>query len=329
MSDQGKNIERLEQGIRSGDRYALARAITLAESARAADHELTLQLIKNLEPLIGQSLRLGITGIPGAGKSTWIDRFGMFLVEKGHKVAVLSVDPSSTVSGGSILGDKTRMQALAATDQAYIRPSPSTGTYGGLHPSTRESMLLCEAAGFDWILLETVGVGQSETDVRQLTDLFTLVLLSGGGDDLQAIKRGIMEMADLILINKADGENKPAALQYREEIKLSLSVEGRDLPVLPVSAKAGEGMQEYYEELLKLKGMFNANGTWRERRREQELHWMHALFQRALSQQIEEHRGLREGIRVAEQAILKSQATAPEEAAKLLNIFMTQSPPLT
>jgi LAO/AO transport system kinase len=212
----------LAEGVGKGDRRSLARAITLAESTRADDRKRAEALIETLLPLTGRAARIGISGTPGVGKSTFIEAFGGFLTARGHKVAVLAVDPSSRRSGGSILGDKTRMETLARDRHAFIRPSPAGGTLGGVARRTREAMLLCEAAGFDVVLVETVGVGQSETAVADLVDLFLLLLGPAGGDDLQGIKRGIMELADLIVVNKADGDLKPAAARAAAEVKSAL-----------------------------------------------------------------------------------------------------------
>jgi LAO/AO transport system kinase len=214
--------DQLAADIRQGDRRSLARAITLAESTRADHRARAEALIEALLPATGKAIRIGISGSPGVGKSTFVEAFGSFLIAQGHRVAVLAVDPSSRRSGGSILGDKTRMEALARDARAFIRPSPAGGTLGGLARRTREAMLLCEAAGFDVLLVETVGVGQSETAVADLVDLFLLLLGPAGGDDLQGIKRGIMELADLIVVNKADGDLKPAAGRAAAEVKSAL-----------------------------------------------------------------------------------------------------------
>ena len=205
------NPQELAEGIRSGDRRALAKGITLVESTRADHREAAARLLELIMPYTGNSIRLGISGVPGVGKSTFIESFGNHVISQGHRLAVLAVDPTSALSGGSILGDKTRMETLARHPDAYIRPSPAGQTLGGVTRRTRETLLLCEAAGFDVIIVETVGVGQSETAVAQMTDMFLLLLLPGGGDELQGIKRGIMELADLILVNKADGDQQAAA----------------------------------------------------------------------------------------------------------------------
>ena len=212
----------LAEQIKAGDRRALAKAITLVESTRADHRQQAAALLETLMPDTGKSIRLGISGVPGVGKSTFIEAFGNYLIKQGHKVAVLAVDPTSAVTGGSILGDKTRMETLAFAENAFVRPSPAGKTLGGVTRRTRESLLLCEAAGFDVILVETVGVGQSETAVADMTDMFLLLLLPAGGDELQGIKRGIMELADLILVNKSDGDQTNTAKQTKGDYAAAL-----------------------------------------------------------------------------------------------------------
>ena len=216
------NLEQYAAGIRSGNRVVLSQAITLVESTLEADQALASALVQEVLPHTGQSIRIGITGVPGVGKSTFIEAFGKMLLDLGNKVAVLAVDPSSQLTKGSILGDKTRMEVLAADKRAFIRPSPSGSTLGGLSAKTREAMLLCEAAGFDVILIETVGVGQSETAVKSMVDFFMLLMLSGAGDELQGIKKGIMEMADALVIHKADGDNLEAAQKAKSNYQNAL-----------------------------------------------------------------------------------------------------------
>ena len=274
-----KSIEGLADGIRGGDRRALARAITLAESSRA-DHRAEAEALEAvLLADAGRSVRLGISGVPGVGKSTFIEAFGLTLIDQGHKVAVLAVDPSSKRSGGSILGDKTRMEQLSRAAEAFIRPSPTGGTLGGVARRTREAMLLCEAAGFDVIIVETVGVGQSETAVADLVDLFLLLLLPGGGDELQGLKRGIVELADILAINKADGELEAAAgraaAEYANAVRLlPPGHEGWQPPVLTCSAKTGTGIAEVWAEIDRFRDAFGPSGAIADKRARQAQAWM-------------------------------------------------------
>ena len=265
--------------IRAGDRRALARAITLVESARADHREEALALLEALRPA-PQALRIGLSGTPGVGKSTFIEAFGLMLTGQGLKVAVLAVDPSSSRSGGSILGDKTRMEQLSRDPRAFIRPSPSQTHLGGVARRTREAVALCEAAGFDVVLVETVGVGQSETMVADLTDLFLLLLAPAGGDELQGVKRGIMEMADLILVNKADGDLKAAALRTVADYSGALQLLRRrpqDPPgfpkAVPVSAVAGEGLDGVWRDIQSLADWRKAQGFWQRTRAAQARRW--------------------------------------------------------
>src|ERR1700739_1619229 len=246
------SIDEYVEGVLKKDISVLARAITLVESSKAEHQEISKQIIEKILPHTGKSVRLGITGVPGVGKSTFIEIFGQILVQKNHKVAVLAVDPSSTLSKGSILGDKTRMEVLSGKNDVFIRPSPSGGSLGGVERKTRESILLCEAAGFDYILIETVGVGQSETEVHHLTDFFLLLMLAGAGDELQGIKRGIMEMADGIVITKADGTNvakaKTARADYANAIHLFPPTESGWIPEVKIcSSTERTGITEVYE----------------------------------------------------------------------------------
>ena len=274
-----KSVEDLAADIRGGGRRALARAITLAESSRA-DHRAEAEALEaELLAEAGRSVRLGISGVPGVGKSTFIEAFGLHLIDQGHKVAVLAVDPSSKRGGGSILGDKTRMEQLSRASDAFIRPSPTGGTLGGVARRTREAMLLCEAAGFDVIIVETVGVGQSETAVADLVDLFLLLLLPGGGDELQGLKRGIVELADILAINKADGELEAAAgraaAEYANAVRLlPPGHEGWQPPVLTCSAKTGTGIAEVWAEIARFREAFGPRGAIADKRARQAQAWM-------------------------------------------------------
>jgi LAO/AO transport system kinase len=265
--------------IRAGDRRALARAITLVESARP-DHRVEALALLDALRSGPQALRIGLSGTPGVGKSTFIETFGLMLTSQGQKVAVLAVDPSSTRTGGSILGDKTRMERLSRDARAFIRPSPSQSQLGGVARRTREAVALCEAAGFDIVLIETVGVGQSETVVAELSDIFLLLLAPAGGDELQGVKRGIMEMADLILVNKADGDLKPAALRTVNDYAGALHLlrrrpqDPKDFPkALPVSALADEGLALAWEEMQTLAAWRKEHGHWDRTRAAQARHW--------------------------------------------------------
>ena len=275
----------LAAAVTDGDRRALARAITLVESTRAEHREQADALLAALLPETGRSIRLGITGVPGVGKSTFIEAFGRSLIAEGHRVAVLAVDPSSQRSGGSILGDKTRMQELARTPEAFIRPSPAGRTLGGVARRTREAMLLCEAAGFDVILVETVGVGQSETAVADMVDLFLLLLLPSGGDELQGIKRGVMELADLVLVTKADGELEAAAGRAAAEVASALHLlhpPGALPEVLTCSALAERGIEAVWPAIGRLRAAREASGALAGRRAEQARAWMWSEIEEAL-----------------------------------------------
>ncbi|MDO9251855.1 MAG: methylmalonyl Co-A mutase-associated GTPase MeaB, partial [Hydrogenophaga sp.] len=265
-------------GAGAGQRRAMAKAITLLESTRADHRAQGDALLTALLPHTGQSFRLGISGVPGVGKSTFIEALGLYLIGLGHRVAVLTIDPSSTVSGGSILGDKTRMEHLSVHEQAYIRPSPSSGTLGGVAEKTREAMLVCEAAGYDIVMVETVGVGQSETAVANMTDMFCLLQLPNAGDDLQAIKKGIMELADLVVFNKADidpAAAQLAAAQMRSALSmLHPSSPNWKPPVLTLSAMRKDGLVEFWQTIEKFRTTLGASGEFDARRRHQALAWM-------------------------------------------------------
>lgn len=308
--------------IRAGSRRALARAITLAESQRR-DHRIVAEaLIKDLLPDTGGAIRLGISGVPGVGKSTFIEAFGLYLIDQGLNVAVLAVDPTSPVSGGSILGDKTRMEQLSRTPEAFIRPSPTGGTLGGVARRTRESMLLCEAAGFDVIIVETVGVGQSETAVNDLVDMFLLLLLPGGGDELQGIKKGIVEIADLICINKADGdlsdEAKRSAAEYRGALRLLRpSITDWRPPVLLTSALERRGIDEVWETIGRYRKVMSESGEFKKRRAQQAKNWLWSEVGEALMDTFKAHPGIDALLKKHEKAVIEGKM-APSAAARVL-----------
>jgi LAO/AO transport system kinase len=277
----------LAEGVLQGDRTILAKAITLIESNSPKHFEAGQELIRLLLPASGNSIRVGVTGVPGAGKSTFIESFGLWLIEHGHKVAVLAVDPSSSLSRGSILGDKTRMEKLGRHPDSFIRPSPSGGALGGVARKTRESIIACEAAGYDVILIETVGVGQSEVTVRSMVDFFLLMQIAGAGDELQGIKKGIMELADLIVVNKADGDNVQAAELACQELNNALhylrhATKGWTTKAQTCSALDGKGLPEIWHSIEKFVEQGKSNGVFDDRRQTQVLQWFEALITEAV-----------------------------------------------
>ena len=274
-------------GVLSGDRVILSRAITIIESNLESDKLLAKTVIQEILPASGSSIRIGITGVPGVGKSTFIEAFGKHLITQGHKVAILSIDPSSQRSKGSILGDKTRMEELSSLENAYIRPSASGETLGGVTNKTAESMLLCEAAGYNVILIETVGVGQSETAVHGMTDFFLLLMLAGAGDELQGIKKGIMEMADMVVINKADGDNvrksELARLQYQNALHIFPAPESGWTPIVTkASSTKNTGIDTIWDEITKYKQLATDNGYFIKNRNHQKIRWMYDNINEAL-----------------------------------------------
>ena len=308
--------------VRAGDRRAVAKAITLLESTRSDRASLGEEILEALVSETGSAIRVGITGPPGVGKSTFIEALGLHLIEHGHRVAVLAVDPSSPVTGGSILGDKTRMERLSQEEGAFIRPSPSGGALGGVAHRTREAMLLCEAAGFDVVLIETVGIGQSEISVRSMVDLFALLLQPGAGDQLQGIKKGVLELADALVVNKGDGEQKAIAERTRQDHLQALqllrptSATWRP-PVLVVSSLTGEGIPGFWEAVLAHREALRASGEFQARRRSQAREWMWALVGEGLQQAFRRHPEV--AGRVAElEADVEAQRMTPAAAARTL-----------
>lgn len=314
------------QGVLANDRAMLGRAITLVESEADKHTEQAQAMLQELLPHSGRSIRLGITGVPGVGKSSFIERFGVFLVEQGHRVAVLAIDPSSSLSRGSILGDKTRMEELTRLPQAFIRPSPTSGTLGGVARKTRESIIVCEAAGFDVILVETVGVGQSEIAVRSMVDMFLLLLITGAGDELQAVKKGIVEIADALIITKADGENRLRAMgarsDYMRAIRFLAPVTTDWKPqVLTCSALTGEGMPEILALIKQFIEKMRANGQFEDRRKKQSLSWLHTLINDALQRRFYGNQIVSTQLPHMEQAVLSQQLSPSLAAEQLLALL--------
>lgn len=309
-------------GVRSGQRRALAKAITLVESQRDEDRELSQALLNELLPDTGNSIRIGITGVPGVGKSTFIETFGLHLIEQGHRVAVLAVDPSSPIAGGSILGDKTRMEALSRNDAAFIRPSPAGSALGGVALKTRESMLLCEAAGYDVILVETVGVGQSEHQVAGMVDFFLVLMLPGGGDELQGIKKGIIELADAIVINKADGATAPIARatgqHYRSALSLLTHPGFWSPKVLTCSALENVGVAEVADMIAEFRNTAIDNGQLSNQRAEQNLAWMRQLTDELLRLGLKRHQAVKNAIPELEQQVAAADITPLAAATRII-----------
>jgi LAO/AO transport system kinase len=316
-------LENYAEGVRAGDRTILGRAITLVESTSEAHRELADDLLEAILPHDRDTIRVGITGVPGVGKSTFIETLGTRLTAAGHRVAVLAVDPSSSLTGGSILGDKTRMPRLAADENAFIRPSPSSCTLGGVAHQTRESMLLCEAAGYDVILIETVGVGQSETVVEEMVDFFLVLMLAGAGDELQGIKRGILEIADLVAVNKADGENLRAAERARVEYAGALRLlrprsEAWEARVLCISALEDQGLDELWAAVLEHRRLLEASGEREARRSEQQRRWMWQLVEEGVLRALRTHAGVREAARELEGEVLEGKVLPGVAARRIV-----------
>ena len=313
-------------GILKGDRVLLSRAITIIESNLESDKILAKEIVQNILPNAGNSIRIGITGVPGVGKSTFIEAFGKYLITQGKRVAILSIDPSSQRSKGSILGDKTRMEELANLQEAYIRPSASGDTLGGVANKTGETMLLCEAAGYDVVLIETVGVGQSETAVHGMTDFFLLLMLSGAGDELQGIKKGIMEMADMVVINKADGDNirmsEMARLQYQNALHIFPQSESGWSPVVSTaSAIKNIGISNVWDEVLKFKHLVDENGYFEKNRNHQQIQWMYNNINEELKRLFYGSKNIADELKNLEADIVTSKISPVKAAQKIIEEF--------
>ncbi len=308
-----------------GDRRALAKAITLIESSRSDHRAAAQELLGRLLPQTGHSLRIGISGVPGVGKSTFIERFGLLLLSLGKRVAVLAVDPSSPVAGGSILGDKTRMEVLSRSSDAFIRPSPAGRTLGGVAQRTRETLLLCEAAGFDVILVETVGVGQSEHQVAGMVDFFMLLMLPGGGDELQGIKKGILELADALVINKADGDSKALAAQAQQHYQNALHLLSHPSfwtpKVVTCSALEDQGIDSIWTMITDFTALAQANGVWNQQRKQQKQQWLHQLIQEGLQAKLFASKQAQTLLPKVEAKVANDQLTAYQAATKILDLL--------
>jgi LAO/AO transport system kinase len=319
-------VEDYVEGVLSGDRTRLGQAITLVESNSRAHFEQAREVVKELLPKTGNSIRIGITGVPGAGKSTFIEALGNRLIEDGHRVAVTAVDPSSTLTGGSIMGDKTRMETLAANERAFIRPSPSGGALGGVARKTRETILLFEAAGYDIILVETIGVGQSEIAVRSLVDFFLLTLVPGAGDELQGLKKGVVELADAILINKADGDNVKAAERAQREYENALhyltpTSNTWTAHAYTASSTTGDGIAEIWDVISGFTHAQNDSGELAERRKLQARDWVHDLVQESLTRAFARHPDVKKIMTEQEDLVMEGRLPATSAALELLKAF--------
>ena len=308
-----------------GDRRALAKAITLIESSRSDHRAAAQELLGRLLPKTGHSIRIGISGVPGVGKSTFIERFGLLLLSLGKRVAVLAVDPSSPVAGGSILGDKTRMEVLSRSSDAFIRPSPAGRTLGVVAQRTRETLLLCEAAGFDVILVETVGVGQSEHQVAGMVDFFMLLMLPGGGDELQGIKKGILELADALVINKADGDSKALAAQAQQHYQNALHLLSHPSfwtpKVVTCSALEDQGIDSIWTMITDFTALAQANGVWNQQRKQQKQQWLHQLIQEGLQAKLFASKQAQTLLPKVEAKVANDQLTAYQAATKILDLL--------
>jgi LAO/AO transport system kinase len=324
------DLQAYREGILSGNRVVLSQAITLVESTLESDQALASELVQSLISKTGQSIRIGITGVPGVGKSTFIEAFGKLLLDRGKKIAVLAIDPSSQLTRGSILGDKTRMENLSADKRAFIRPSPSGTTLGGVSGKTREAMLLCEAAGFDVILVETVGVGQSETAVKNMVDFFLLLMLAGAGDELQGIKKGIMEMADALVIHKADGSNlepaQKAKSSYQNALHLGHESEKNWNPkVLLASSTTGLGLEYVWELIREYEGKMKSTGFWESNRAQQRLSWLDDQIHELLGQAFLKNSQVSELLAQEKLKVQSGELNPGTLAKSLIQLFLSKS----
>ncbi|KAA6440130.1 methylmalonyl Co-A mutase-associated GTPase MeaB [Dyadobacter flavalbus] len=324
------SVDEYTKGILAGDRNTLSRAITITESRLKEDQILASAILQDILPYAGNALRIGITGVPGVGKSTFIEVLGKHITSLGKRVAVLAIDPSSKKSGGSILGDKTRMEKLAHDPMAFIRPSATGLSLGGVARSTRESMLLCEAAGYEVILIETVGVGQSETLVKGMTDFFLLLMLAGAGDELQGMKKGITEMADLIAINKCDGNNKAAAQKAMAEFRNALHLlpepeSGFSNPVVCCSAAEESGIAEIWEHVQRFHEITSENGFLKKNRQLQNLDWMQDSVRQMLEESFYDHPDIKRKLTAVKKAVAKGELLPAAAAQQLINLFVKRT----
>lgn len=320
------SLDEYVNGIKSGNRTILSRAITLIESTKTEHRELAQDIIEQCLPHTGDAIRIGITGVPGVGKSTFIESLGNHIIEQGNKLAVLAIDPSSTRTKGSILGDKTRMETLANSDEAFIRPSPTGGSLGGVARKTRETIYLCEAAGYDTIFIETVGVGQSETAVHSMVDFFLLLMLAGAGDELQGIKRGIMEMADTIAINKVDEAGEKAVSQAVREYKNALHLypetkSGWSPKVTTCSALTGKGIPDLWEIVREYMQLTKKNGYFEENRNRQARHWMYDTITNRLTEHFYDNSAVKKKQQEIEQKVLSGKMSSFKAAQRLLDLY--------
>ena len=321
------SVSAFVEGILSGNRVLLSQAITLIESTRSDHQDLAQQIIEQCLPHAGKSIRIGITGTPGVGKSTFIESFGMHITQEQKNVAVLAIDPTSQVSRGSILGDKTRMMHLSMNERAFIRPSPAGDSLGGVARKTRESIILCEAAGFEVIIVETVGVGQSETAVHSMTDFFLLLLLPGAGDELQGIKRGIVEMADLVAVNKADGERemmaKQAKIFYKNALHLFPPKENQWIPqVVTCSALSKLGIADIWQLILDYQQFTQTNNFFYDNRKAQSTYWLHDTIEQSLKNQFYQDHSVQSHLKAIEQQVLEGKMSSFKGAEELLKTFL-------